>query len=69
MPETTFDITQLKALIKTAIAEVLQEQQEILSDIIVEAMEDIALIKAIEEGEATETVDRETIFKLLRQQP
>ena len=69
MSENTLNTNQLKELIKTAIIEILQEQKEVFTDIIVEAMEDIALVKAIEEGENTETVSREAIFKILSQQP
>jgi thermostable 8-oxoguanine DNA glycosylase len=68
MSETTLNTNQLKELLKTAIVEILQEQKEVFTDIIVEAMEDIALVKAIEEGEKTETVSREAIFKILSQQ-
>jgi hypothetical protein len=68
MSETTLNTNQLKELLKTAIVEILQEQKEIFTDIIVEAMEDIALAKAIEEGENTETVSREAIFNILSQQ-
>jgi hypothetical protein len=67
MSETTLNTSQLKDLIKTAIVEILQEQQEVFTDIIVEAIEDIALAKAIKEGETSETVDRESIFKILGQ--
>lgn len=69
MSENTLNTNQLKELIKTAIVEILQEQKEVFTDIVVEAMEDIALVKAIEEGENTETVSREAIFKILSQQP
>jgi hypothetical protein len=62
MSETTLNTNQLKELLKTAIIEILQEQKEVFTDIIIEAMEDIALVKAIEEGENTETVSRENIF-------
>ena len=68
MSETTLDPSELKQLIKSAISEVLQEQKEVFTDIIIEAMEDIALVKAIEEGENTEPVSREAIFKILSQQ-
>ena len=69
MSENTLNTNQLKELIKTAIVEILQEQKEVFTDIVVEAMEDIALVKAIKEGENTETVSREAIFKILSQQP
>ena len=54
MSETTLNTNQLKELLKTAIVEILKEQKEVSTDIIVEAMEDIALVKAIKEGEKTE---------------
>ncbi|NJR50461.1 MAG: hypothetical protein HC780_13735 [Leptolyngbyaceae cyanobacterium CSU_1_3] len=68
MSEATLNTSQLKELIKTAIVEILEEQKELFTDLIVEAMEDVALVKAIEEGQTTETVDRAVIFKLLSQQ-
>ncbi|NJN85957.1 MAG: hypothetical protein HC881_06135 [Leptolyngbyaceae cyanobacterium SL_7_1] len=58
MSDTTLDTSQLKELIKTAIIELLQEQKEVLTDLMIEAMEDIALVKAIEEGESSEIVSR-----------
>ncbi|HAT14748.1 MAG TPA: hypothetical protein DDZ60_00430 [Planktothrix sp. UBA10369] len=61
----TLDETKLKELFKAAIVEVLQEQKEVFSDLLAEAIEDIALENAIKEGENTETVSREEIFKLL----
>jgi hypothetical protein len=67
MSEIPLNTSQLKDLIKTSIVELLQEQKEVFTDIIVEAMEEIALMKAIEEGENTETVEREAIFKVLNQ--
>ncbi len=68
MTENTLNSSQLKELIKAAIVEILQEQKEVFTDLIAEVMEDIALVKAIEEGESTEPVSRETIFKILGQQ-
>ncbi|MBA2749416.1 MAG: hypothetical protein H0U45_11935 [Tatlockia sp.] len=68
MSETTLDTSELKQLIKSVIAEVLQEQKEVFTDIIIEAMEDIGLAKAIAKGENTEPVSREAIFKILSQQ-
>lgn len=62
MSETTANTNQLKELIKTAIVEILQEQQEVFTDIIIEAIEDIGLVKAIEEGESTELVSGKAIF-------
>jgi len=69
MSEVTLNAEQLKTLLKVAIIEILQEQKEVFTDLIIEAMEDIALAKAIEEGESTEIVSREAIFNILKQQP
>jgi hypothetical protein len=54
-----------KEVLKTAIVEVLQEQKEVLYDLLAEIMEDIALERAIKEGENTEPVSREAIFQIL----
>jgi hypothetical protein len=67
MSETTLNTNELKELLKIAIVEILQEQKEIFTDIITEAMEDIAFVKAIEVGENTEIVSREDIFNILSQ--
>ncbi len=68
MSETTLDTSELKQLIKSAIAQILQEQKEVFADIMVEAVEDISLGKAITQGENNDSVSRETIFKILSQQ-
>ena len=65
MAEINLDEIKLKELLKTAIVEVLQEQKEVFSDLLAEIIEDIALEKAIKEGEKTELVSREAIFKIL----
>jgi hypothetical protein len=67
MAEATLNTNQIKELLKLAIVEILQEQKEVFTDMLVEAMEDIALVKAIEEGENTEVVSREAIFDILSQ--
>lgn len=65
MTEINLDEIKLKELLKAAIVEVLQEQKEVFSDLLAEIIEDIALEKAIKEGEKTELVSREAIFKIL----
>ena len=59
------DETKIKALFKEALVEVIEENQELVSSILIEALEDIALSRAIEEGEQSETVSRDEIFKVL----
>lgn len=65
MAEMNLDEIKLKKLLKAAIVEVLQEQKEVFYDLFAEIIEDIALEKAIKEGEKTELVSREAIFKIL----
>jgi hypothetical protein len=67
MSEVTLNAEQLKTLLKAAIIEILQEQKEVFTELIIEAMEDIALAKAIEEGESTKIVNNEAVFNILNQ--
>jgi hypothetical protein len=66
MAVTLSDETRLKGLLKEALVEVLEQRREWFSTLMVEALEDIALVQAIKEGESTETVSRDEIFDLLR---
>lgn len=68
MVEITLDETKLKELMKTAILELLQEHKEVFYDLLAEVIEEIALENAIKEGENTEPVSRDAIFKLLERQ-
>lgn len=63
--ETVIDDTRLKNLMKQAIIEVIEEK-EAVHDILVEVMEDVAMIHAIQEGENSGPVDRDEIFEILR---
>jgi Fe2+ transport system protein B len=65
MAEINLDENKLKELLKIAIVEVFQEQKELFSDLLAEVIEEIALENAIKEGETTEIVSRNAIFKLL----
>ncbi|VEP14149.1 conserved hypothetical protein [Hyella patelloides LEGE 07179] len=60
------DDQKMKALFKEAIVEVMEENQDLVSSLLVEALEDIGLSHAIEEGENSESVSREEVFKVLR---
>lgn len=59
------DETRLKTLLKEALIEVLEQRREWFAALIVEVMEEIALVQAIKEGEDTDVVSREEIFALL----
>jgi hypothetical protein len=65
MVQLSVDENQMKDLFKQAIMELLQEQGELFHSVIAEVIEDIALAKAIKEGESTENVRREEIFEIL----
>jgi hypothetical protein len=66
MSGTETDETRLKALLKEALVEVLDQRREWFSALLIEALEDLALIQAIKEGEQTEVVSRDEIFALLK---
>lgn len=56
---------QIKQIFKSAIVELLRENSSEVSALLTEIIEDIAMEKAITEGENTEIVSRESIFGLL----
>jgi hypothetical protein len=66
--EAQINQAQLKELLEAAIVEVLEERRDLISDLIEEALEDLALARAIEEGESTDIVSRDEVFKLLEGQ-
>ena len=54
---------QLKEALKAALVEVLEERPDLLRDVLAEVMEDIALARAIQEGEASGLVSRDEVFR------
>jgi hypothetical protein len=65
MSSTLIDEAQLKDALKAVIVEILEERKDLVRDLVEEALEDIALARAIEEGEQTELVSRDEVFKAL----
>ncbi|MBN2373362.1 hypothetical protein JXL19_06225 [bacterium] len=65
MMQISIDESKLKQLFKEALIEALEERKDVFHDLIAEAMEDIALVRAIKEGERTEPVSKKEIFKIL----
>ena len=63
--QTDIDESRLKQVFKEALLETLAERKFLFRDLIIEAMEDIALNRAISEGEKTETVSKKEIFNIL----
>jgi len=56
---------QLKEVVKTAIVEVLEERSDLIRDIVEDALEDIGMSKAIQEGEDSDLVTRDEVYRLL----
>lgn len=63
--QTLIDDGKLKQLLKEALIEAIEEKQNIFQEIIIEAMEDIALVRAIKEGENTRNADKQEVFDIL----
>jgi hypothetical protein len=54
---------RLKVLLKDAVTEVLEERQDILRAALQESLEDMAMLKAIQDGERSPLVSRKKIFQ------
>jgi selenocysteine-specific translation elongation factor len=65
MARVPLDDDRLKKLFKKALLEVLEERKDLLREIIEETLEDIALARAIEQGQRTPEVSRSEVFSLL----
>jgi len=65
MATATIDDKKLKNLMKSAIAEALEEQRALVQDIVEDAFEDIALARAIEQGLRSKTVSRAAVYKII----
>ena len=63
--QTEFNEIILKKIFKDALLEMIEEKRSIFQDIIVEALEDIALSHAIDEGKDSGTASRQEIFNIL----
>jgi hypothetical protein len=62
---TAVEERRLKGLLKTAVAEVLEERQDLLRDALREGMEDVATIRAIQAGEKSPMISRKKVFRRL----
>jgi hypothetical protein len=63
--ETLIDDRKIKDLFKQAIIEVIEEKKEVVHDLLVEVMEDIAMDRAIQDGENSGTASRDDVFQIL----
>ena len=62
---TAVEERRLKTLLKDAVAEVLEERQDILRAAVQESLEDAAMLRAIQAGEKSRPVSRAKIFQRL----
>jgi hypothetical protein len=68
MSSITIDSSELKALLKQALIELLEEKDEALYSALAELVEEVALVRAIQEGQDSETVDRAKVFNALERE-
>ena len=62
---TAVEERRLKVLLKDAVIEVLKERQDLLRDALQESLEDMAMLRAIKEGEKSRLTSRKRIFQRL----
>jgi len=62
---TVMDEDRLKQVFKEALTEMLEEKQSLFHDIVMDAMEDIALSRAIQEGQKSGNTTQKKIFDIL----
>jgi ribosomal protein L12E/L44/L45/RPP1/RPP2 len=65
MVEPLIDEEKLKSIFKNAIVEVLEERRELLRSLLDEAIEDLALARAIEQGESSGLATRQEVLTIL----
>jgi Arc/MetJ-type ribon-helix-helix transcriptional regulator len=58
--------SDLKQVVKAALAEVLDERRDLLREALAEALEDIGMGRAIEEGLKSGPATREEVFNALK---
>ena len=63
--ETTIDDSKIKDIFKQASIEAIEEKKDVVHDMLVDALEDVAMIRAIEDGENSDLVSKSDILKIL----
>ena len=62
---TATEERRIKVLLKSAVVEVLEERRDLLLDAMRESLEDVAMLRAIQQGEKSPAVTRKKIFQRL----
>jgi hypothetical protein len=65
MSTISVEEAHLKGLLKEAILELVQERQDEFEELFAEIIEDLALARAIEEGESSETISKAEVLQTL----
>jgi hypothetical protein len=65
MPTVSVVDVRLRDLLKQAIPELIEGRRDVLEGIFVDVIEDLALVRAIEEGEASEPVTQAEVLQVL----
>ena len=63
--EIAFDDAKTKELLKEVVIELVKDKRDLFHEIIMEALEEIALANAIKEGRQNDFVNEDKIFALL----
>lgn len=66
--ELTLNEVQAKSILKEIVLELVQERRDLFSEIMVEALEEIGLANAIQEGRQDEFVDEKEIMAIFEGQ-
>jgi putative heme iron utilization protein len=64
--KTAAKSNELKRSIKAALTELLKERPDLVREALAEALEDIGLVRAIEEGLKSEPATRQEVFAALK---
>ena len=56
---------ELKDALKVALIEVLEERSDLVREMLAELMEEVGLVRAIQEGEGSGPVARDEVFRAL----
>jgi hypothetical protein len=62
---TALEERRLKVLLKDAVVEVLEERHDLLCEALQESLEDMAVLRAIQDGEKSRRTSRKKIFQRL----
>ena len=65
MATPALDEKKLRGIVKAALIDAFKENRDLMQDIVEEALEDIAIARAVEQGLETRTVSRKKVFSIL----